>query len=434
MSPAFITFLKRGGVLLGGSAVVSKVLGLWRDRLFIQTFGQGEQLDVIFTAFRIPDFFFFLLISGTVATLLIPRLKDLSEKQEFQLLSAFLWRLMIGFGIICLIGYVASDYLASWIGKGLSLEAQMEVSSLSKLIFGSVYILSITSVLSAYLQSKERFLALAIGPVVYTLMICLILLVYRNDYGVLTVGRGAITGALLYLAIILAGFLSVKGHLTWKWNPPKKAWKNIYQDFSFRTLNASAFQINQTVDVFIAGFFLAGAVGAFSSGTALGSILLTIVGIPVANSTFPKLTKHKADPKKQLALALGGFRWIWLFCLPVAALGIYFSDTLLELIYGFHSTTLAMATTVFTWTVASLPFMCSIPLLSRIFHAQGNTKTPLLITTISLAIATGLAAYLSFYVFVNDQILGLAIGNFVASTLSFWLYVIALWRNKFWKA
>lgn len=421
------TFLLRGGVLLGGSAVLSKFLGIWRDRLFIDIFGQGETLDAIITAFRIPDFFFFLLISGTVSTILIPRMKG--EKNTHQLLSSFLWRIMIGFGSICIMGILFSSSFASFIGKGLSPEAQEQVAYLSRFIFGSVFLLSIAAVLGAYVQKKEQFFFLALSPLIYTLVICVGTYLWGEEYQLPGLGLSIIAGALCYLIINSIGLWRSHGKIVFQWTPPKKIWKGIYHDFGLRVVNNSAFQINQTVDIFIAGFLVAGAVGAFNHGTNLGNILLSIVGLSVANSTFPRLAKtKKTEDQKQIVL--NALKWIWFFCIPVSVLGAFFAQELVELVYTFKGTVATLAATVFFWTIISLPATCSIPTLSRFFLARGDTKTPLYITITTLSIATGTAALLVFKILPPEsQILGLALGNFIASTLSFTLFMIFIFAS-----
>jgi len=87
-----------------------------------------------------------------------------------------------------------------------------------------------------------------------------------------------------------------------------------------------------------------------------------------------------------------------------------------------------MAQVVFFWTVISLPLTCVLPLLARVFLANDDTVSPLYATIISLVVATSTAAYLSLVYLPKDQaILGLALGNFVANTLGFILFISLIW-------
>ena len=413
----------RGGVWLTGSAVISKFLGLWRDRLILSQYPSGDTLDAIFTSFRLPDFFFFLFIGGTISTVMIPRLKKLSEADQSILLQGIFIRTGVGFGLLCVLGVLASPLLVSWIGKGLDPSLYPEMVQLSRWLFGSVFLLSLTSVLVAFLQSKEQFRFLAIGPVVYTLSICLTIL-YFGKSGTSVIGQGAMIGSGIYFLgalyfckkeIIPLSFRSL----------PEESRKDLGKDFTFRVLNNSAFQINQTIDIFLAGFLLAGAVGAFSMGTALGSILLTILGIPLANTFFPRIA-DQSTWKDRWKVLKGPLVLIWLLCVPASIIGIVWASAWLELVYGLSEELMVLTLPVFVWTIASLPMMCSIPLLSRTFHAAGDSKTPLIVSAIALVVATVFAVWATFGGLGDRTILGLALANFIASGLSFVFFALLL--------
>jgi putative peptidoglycan lipid II flippase len=419
--------LARGGILLGVSAIISKLLGLWRDRLFLQTFESSDKVDLIFASFRIPDFFFFLLIGGTVSTLFLPRIADLKSEEKTPFFSSFLWLIVIFFGITCGLGTIFTDQLITLFAGGFDPNLQIEMIPLARCLFGSVFLLSISSVFAAFHQSQERFLSLATAPILYTGTLCLGLFLWQDAFGLMTVGLATLAGAGLHL-FINAGTYFAKGNtLSFDWLKPPKSWKGFQKDFLYRVLNNSSFQINQSADVLIASFLLAGSVTAFSLGTNTGLILLSIIGLPIANAAFPRLAKSKHQIHEQKLIVKKSLFWIAFFVIPASIIGAVFSKFLLHWAYNLDGQNLEMATTVFWWTVISLPFACAIPIMSRVFLANDDTKTPLRITAISLLTATGIAAIFSLWILPPEQaILGLAWGNFTANTLSALLFGILL--------
>ena len=58
--------------LLAVSGLISRILGLLRDRLLAGRFGAGEELDIYFAAFRIPDFVYGILIAGGITAAFLP--------------------------------------------------------------------------------------------------------------------------------------------------------------------------------------------------------------------------------------------------------------------------------------------------------------------------------------------------------------------------
>lgn len=425
-SPSF-----HSGILLAGSAIAAKFFGLWRDRLFVQHFAESGQVDFVFAAFRIPDFFFFLLVGGTVSTLFLPRMANLkksAEKTEF--FSSFVWLVIIGFGIISGLGIVFAEQIVPIFAAGFERFAQLEIANLARYLFGSVFILSVSSVFAAFLQNKEKFLSIAVAPILYTAGICIGVYYLAADFGLISVGWAALGGALLHLFSNVFAIILQKQKIIFSWKKPRSAWKNFSADFFYRVGNSAAFQVNQSADVLIASFLVAGSVTAFSIGTALGHVLLSVVGFSAANVLFPKLAQNKFNPAVQKSYLLKGSAIIFALTVPFSLIVSVFSVEILNLLYTLSGEMLAMAATVFVWTVWSLPCACLTPLFARAYFANDDTKTPTKYTIISLTIATSLAAYLSLVFFSESSaILGLAIGNFTANILSASLFGWGLWKK-----
>lgn len=426
--------LLSGGSLLGISAILSKALALLRDRLLVDIFGSGAEIDLVFAGFRIPDFFFFLLIGGTVSTLFLPRMASLdSEKKETQFFSSFLWGVVILFGLFCGLGILFTEPLSLLFAGGFEESLRQEMIPLSRLLFGSVFLLSVSSVFSAFQQSHHRFFSISIAPVLYTGGICTGLFVFRNEFGLMTVGIAALGGALLHLLANGIGFFLHGGKIIWAWKKPSEAWQRFKKDFVYRVLNNSAFQINQSADVLIASFLTAGAVGAFSIGSNLGFVLLSIVGFSVANSAFPRLAKAKHNTEVQGAILKTSLLWILFFTIPPTIIGLFFARPILQLLFSLEGETLRMATTVFFWTILALPATCMIPILSRTLIANDDVLTPMKISAFSLFLATSSAALLALVILPPERaILGLALGNLIASSVSALLFGWVLFRRYFY--
>ena len=64
--------LASASVILAISALASRGLGLWRDRLLAATFGAGQILDAYQIAFILPDLIFNLFIVGAISASFIP--------------------------------------------------------------------------------------------------------------------------------------------------------------------------------------------------------------------------------------------------------------------------------------------------------------------------------------------------------------------------
>src|SRR5690606_5504803 len=83
--------LRAAAILLAGSSLLGSLLGLFRDRLlngmYIDTYKTG--IDAYTVAFTIPDFMFFILVSGALSVTFIPvfnqRLASGNKKSAWEL-------------------------------------------------------------------------------------------------------------------------------------------------------------------------------------------------------------------------------------------------------------------------------------------------------------------------------------------------------------
>lgn len=76
------------------AGILSRVLGLFRDRILASHFGAGDALDVYYAAFRVPDLIYNLLIIGALSAAFIPVFTSLiakdEEKEAWELVNVFL--------------------------------------------------------------------------------------------------------------------------------------------------------------------------------------------------------------------------------------------------------------------------------------------------------------------------------------------------------
>jgi putative peptidoglycan lipid II flippase len=418
-----------GGALLGIGAIISKIFGLLRDRVFLNAFPTQGTTDLLFAAFRIPDFFFFLLISGTVATILIPRLSSQNEQEQTQFISSMVWGIFFGFGFICALAIILTPWLTELLAHGFSSTDKLQITNLSQILFGAIFLMSISSVFGAALQYKKILWPLAITPLIYTLSIILGTIFLNEKYGINAVGYGALIGAFLHMALHLGVFLRKHGTISWTWQEPRPAWKGAKKDFFLRVLNASTMQIAQSIDLLIGSFLLAGSITAFSLGSSAGHILLTIIGISTARAIFPQLAQEKKSQKKIIYQA---HQFIWMISIPASVILFFAGEQFIAFLFGVEGEVLTWTTAVFQWTIASLPFACLIPIYTRIFLANNDTRTPLILTAITFIISIGTAAILSLIILPEKSaVIGLGIGNFLTNSLLFLLLFISAHKKYF---
>ena len=331
------SFWQKAGVLLAFSAVFCKILSLWRDRMFLHVFDPAE-IDLIFAAFRVPDFFFFLLVAGTISTLFLPRAADVEKEKIPELFSSFFWGVVIFFGAFCAAGAVFAPFLVKVFSAGFQPLAQSQVAGLAQILFGSVFLLGVSAVFASALQQWQKFLAIAAAPVFYAGVIPAGLFWIPNATFQM-VGFLAVLGAAGHLVISASAFFINGGKIGVFWKRPQKSFAPpFWGDFWRRIWNNAAFQINQSADVLIASFLAAGSVAAFSIGTGLGHFLLSVLGLAAANAAFPQLTAAKNDLAAQRKILKNSCFGFCFFPFQRRDLGLFLLGNYSSFFLGFRVT------------------------------------------------------------------------------------------------
>src|SRR3989338_7227448 len=201
--------LHEAAFLLAGTAILSQVLGLLRDRLLAGHFGAGESLDIYYAAFRVPDFLYASLASLVAVTVLIPfLLEHASAGGDSDAKAArFINRGFTVFvGVValgCLLAYATMPRLAAFIVPGFSPELQTEFVTLSRILLLSPFLLGISNLFGSVTQSLRRFFVFAAGPILYNIGIIIGIIFLMPYWGVTGVVIGVLLGALFHVLIHL---------------------------------------------------------------------------------------------------------------------------------------------------------------------------------------------------------------------------------------
>ena len=287
--------------ILAITALISRLLGLVRDRLLASTFGAGSDLDVYFAAFRIPDFVYNILIAGGVIVAFLPLfseyfLKDKKEAWDFanNVLNVFLFFLvLISLGIS-----IFAPILVKIITPGFNPQQISLTSLLTRILFLSPILLGLSSIFSGVLQYFNKFLAYSLAPVLYNLGIIMGIIFLAPASGILGVTLGVILGAFLHMVIQIPSAINSGFWYKPTFNLKDPKIKKVFSLMIPRTLGVAAPQINLMVVTAIASGLPAGAISIFTFANNLQQFPLGLIGIPFAIAAFPALSQDWAAQRK----------------------------------------------------------------------------------------------------------------------------------------
>ncbi|MFA5644217.1 MAG: murein biosynthesis integral membrane protein MurJ [Patescibacteria group bacterium] len=430
-------------ILVGVFSLFSRILGIFRDRILAGEFGAGEVLDAYYSAFRIPDLIYNLIILGALSAGFIPVFSALikkmrcnenfyfcysssENKEAWNLVSNLLNILIIVLAFFSILGLFLAPQLIKIIAPGFSPELKETAVTLSRIMFLSPIFLGISSLLGGVLQSFKNFLIFSLAPIFYNLGIIVGALFFVPIIGVSGLAWGVVLGAFMHMmiqfpSVMILGF-------RWKLlvNLEEYNLREIFKMMLPRTLSLATVQINLLVVTIIASTLASGSLAVFNFANNLQSFPIGIFGISFAVAAFPVLSAVAFNKEKLISNFSYAFRQILFFIIPSTVLLITLRAQIIRVVLG---------TGEFSWrdtvlTIDTLGFFAlglfaqaTIPLLTRVFYARYNSKTPFYIGIFIVVINI----FLSLFFGKRMGVAGLALALSISSILNFmilwlWLY------------
>jgi putative peptidoglycan lipid II flippase len=407
--------------ILSISALISRFLGLIRDGLLAGYFGAGSETDVYFSSFLIPDFVYNFIIVGGLTVAFLPLFAEYYEKDKeksWEMVSNIFNIFLFFLCLLSLFLFIFAPSLIKIITPGFSQEKMVLAVKLTRLMFLSPILLGLSSIFSSILQYCNRFLIYSLSPVFYNLGIIFGIIFLSPRFGIFGVAMGVVIGAFLHFFIQLPSVSYCGFKYKPVFNLKHRALKEILKLMVPRCFAIGIQQTNLIITTAIASTLIAGSIAIFNFANNLYNIPMGIVGISFALASFPILSKFWAQKEKEEFFKnfSSTLRQIIFLVIPSAVLMFLLRAQLVRVVLGglnkgkfdWEDTQLTAACLgIFTFGIL---FSAIYPLLTRAFFALKDTKTPTLVTILSVFLNISLSFYF-VQILKNSNL----ISNFIAS-------------------
>src|SRR5829696_6562875 len=129
----------RSAFFVGAGILISRVVGLVRQRIFAHYFGSSAEGDAFSAAFRIPNFLQNVFGEGALSASFIPVYAKLlaqeDEKEAARVANAIFSILALLTAVIVLVGVLATPYIVTIIAAGFEEERRALTITLVRIFF-----------------------------------------------------------------------------------------------------------------------------------------------------------------------------------------------------------------------------------------------------------------------------------------------------------
>lgn len=394
-------------VLLSGATLASSLLGIYRDRLlngmYLKSYPAG--IDAYTAAFTIPDFMYFILVSGALSVSFIPvlnqRLATGNKKSAWVLSSSLLNFLALLTLIASVLIIIFADPLVSHtVGQGLNEQGRQLAISMTRIIAVNPFLFAVATVLSSMQQAVGRFTFLALAPTIYNIGIIIGAKFFTGginifgwqvfDGGIMGVALGVVLGAVLQLIVSAIGLIGLGFDYQMKINWRHKGFRQVLRLLPPRSLDQGADYFNSMVEMSIASGMGEGTMRSFQQASTLSLMPVSLIGVAISNAAFPRMTERLGEGrqdlfKHELRTVL---RWIIWLALPVSVITFFTRGYIVAFISNGGNYLIAG---LLGALVVAILFRTIYHIAARTFYAQQDTKTPLYVSIFSIALNIGLA-------------------------------------------
>jgi putative peptidoglycan lipid II flippase len=161
-------------IIVGGGILLSRFMGLFRDKLISLLFGATQESDLYFAAFVIPDFINYMLAGGYFSITLIPFLTKYFEEDEedgWRFFSSVFFWVAVSICVLTFLAFLFAPELARLAAPGLSNEALFRLAFFLRIILPAQIFFLCGSCFSAILFMRKQFFVPAMVSIVYNLFI-----------------------------------------------------------------------------------------------------------------------------------------------------------------------------------------------------------------------------------------------------------------------
>lgn len=390
-------------VLVGFFSVLSRFVGLIRDRVLVHAVGVGSTLDAYYAAFRVPDMLFQLLIMGTLSASFIPiflRYWGKQNEKAWKYTNIMLTISGMTFVSVSVVCAVLAPWIASLVGWGFDAEKQAMTATMLRVILISQSFFAVSMIFGSVLQATRRFFLYSLAPIAYNVGIILGAVFLVPTIGPWGIAWGTVIGAVFHAGLQAIGVFAMgfkmRPHLSWDSDI-----KSTLLQMGPRTLSLAVAQLNFLFMTSMASTLTDGSVAMLQFAYNLNYFPIGVLAVSYAIAAFPAMceaVQGKGEGTRSFRDVFGStVRQLLYVMIPATILFLLLRAQIVRLVLGTQNFSWdATILTADTLAIFALSFCAQglVFVLVRGFFAMEKTAAPVVDALVSAGCNIGLALWL----------------------------------------
>ncbi len=419
-------------VIVGGGILLSRFMGLFRDKLISLLFGATRESDLYFAAFVIPDIINYMLAGGYFSITLIPFLTKYFEESEEEgwrfFSTVFLW-VSVAICAITAVAFFSASRLADLAAPGLDPHSLSRLAYFLRIILPAQIFFLCGSCLTGILFMRKQFFVPAVVSIVYNLLIIVGGVLLRSK-GMAGFCWGVLAGS--FIGNFLLPLLAVKfgGGLRLRWSIFHPGLKKYILVALPLMIGQSITVLDQQFMRIFGSFAEVGAISWLSYARRIMMVPVSVVAQAAGMASFPFMADLyvKGDFPRLYRTIRSALQNVMTLLIPVCLWMMLVAQPTIRLIFQegrFGASDAEMTARLLQVLLVCVPCWGFQQVLGRGFYAKLDTLTPAVLGTI----VTVLVIPLFYLLAIHTGAVGVAWAS-VSALLLYTVAMTAWWGIK----
>lgn len=391
--------------MVGAGILISRIIGVVRQRVFSHYLGIGDAAGAFTAAFRIPNFLQNVFGEGALSASFIPVYANLlargDKKEAARVADAVLTLLALATSVIVLIGVLTTRYFVGLFAHSFDDATRELTIRLVQILFPGAGLLVLSAWCLGVLNSHRRFFLSYTAPVVWNVAIIATLIWFgrRTDEFHLAevTAWGSVAGSALQFGVQLPTVLKLIKRLRPVFDLATANVRKVLSNFFPVFVSRGVVQISAFIDAMLAGLISPQAVAALNYAQSLYTLPVSLFGMSISAAELPAMSSVVGTTDEiatQLRQRLdGGLSRIAFFIVPSAMAMLALGDVITAALY--QTGKFKQDATLYVWGIlagSTIGLLASTlgRMYASTYYALHDTRTPLKFASLRVALTIGL--------------------------------------------
>lgn len=420
------------GLIIVVLIIIGKILSFGKDIVISSYFGASSDTDAFFVATNITSILFIAFYS-TISAVFLPLYNEIYIKNNVSITNNFTSNIM---NIYLIIALLINIFSAIYAPEIVQLVATNFGENSKSLAADLVRIMSFSFMFSTYISfmttiqySHQEYLPTHFIPIINNFFVTIALILFSSKFGIYTAAVAGIVAWFIQVPMhrkLVGNKFSYKLYISCK----DKNFLKMVILFIPAFLSVFVNQMNIMVDTALASSLEIGNISSLNFANRLANFASGIFIMAVISIMYPIFSKHIVKNEyTSLHQSLNKvIRILILLINPILGIIFVYHYEIVSIVFErgkFNASATKTTSLIFVYYAIGILFLALRELFNKVYYAKQDTKTPLIISSVSVAINIFLSIVLMKYMAAN----GLALATSISLFFCIVIQLILLYRK-----